>query len=116
MEYDERHMNYIILCNSYRQLQSGKPVTNHQEHVDFFDKIRKFFDDFTIVMHTIEDEEYRKKCVELETLAVYSERYISQTGRLDYSVYKLFLERLIYIYQYSEENDELSNQLENLGI
>ena len=117
MDYAKAHKNYTTLYNSYNQLRSGLPITNHQEHIDFFEEVRKFFFDFSIVMYTIEDEEYRKKCVELETLAVYSERYISRTGRLDYSIYKLFLERLIYIYEYSvDNNDDLLNQLENLGI
>lgn len=115
---EQKYENYLTLQRSIQNLRSGSPITDDWEqlHHDFFKTIRMFFVDFNYVVNPSDDEELRTKCSEAERLAEYTEKYIEQTGRMDYVVYKLFLERLLYIAEYSMEDDEISELMGKLGM
>lgn len=115
---DQRHENYLMLQRSLQEIRSGRPITDDWEHKHyaFFEKTRSFFFNFNCVTNKDDNEELTKTCAELEKLAVYTEQFIEKTGRMDYAVYKLFLERLLYLAEYTMEDDEINSLMENLGL
>jgi len=116
--HDQRYENYLTLQRSLQELRSGRKVTDDWEntHYNFFVRTRGFFTDFNRVLYNDETPELRKKCSELERLAAYTEKYIEQTGKIDYAVYTLFLERLLYLAEYFMPDDELTDLMEKLGM
>ena len=80
--------NYKILVASIQQLDSGHMSDDWEQiHYNFFIKIRDEFSDFNNVYIPNTNDTTKRCCSESERLAKYLEKYIDDTGKLDYVAY-----------------------------
>jgi len=115
---EQKYENYLTLQRSIQNLRSGAQVTPewNDHHLKFFTRVRAFFKNFNDVLMDDDSEELRKKCSELEVLAQYNEQFIARNTFIDYSAYRLFLDRLLYIAEYTMGDDEITDLMEKLGM
>jgi hypothetical protein len=113
MDYtsEQKYEHYLFLQRSLAELKSGRKPTDdwEQEHFNFFVKIRQAFPDFRRVSLDIEDSMYRAKMEDAEMLARYIEMYWEGNGAIEYNAYLQFLQRMLYAFEYTLTDDEISD-------
>lgn len=118
MEYADPLQNYCRLKTTAVFLQTGGRVTEDwmEEHKKHILKYFEMFPRFSMINEEIEDQEFRTKAKNTETLLCYLVDSIQKTNTFNTVHYRMLNEHMIYLCETIFSEDELSECMSMLNL
>ena len=115
---DQRYNHYLHIANTLNYLENNGRVTEDwvEENKRAILQWREWISDFTDINPEIEEEEFRKRAIQTETLMQYLCRSIKSTGTFDVKVYRILLTNMKYLCDWYAEGDDFAEMINMMSM
>lgn len=114
----QKYQNYLQVVRTLKFVETGSRITEDwmEENKWLILRWRDWIENFAILNLEVEDEEFRKKCRDTETIIQYLCHSIHTQQTFDPKTYLIFLRHLKYICDTLFTDDEMEHLMSMLSM
>ena len=115
---DQKYEHYLQVVRTIQLIESGTKITEDwmEENKWLILRWRDWINNFAVLNSEVEDEEFRKKCRDSETIIQYLCHSIHSQKTFDPKTYLIFLRHLKYICDSLFTDDEMEELMSMLSV